>query len=117
MKDATKLLEDQQQEEKAGYKAEFQHLSNVGGQAREEEKKKTTDEDIDAYNDDFDEDIEEDLPEDNHLLESNENVQPNKNITESVGGVTVSQSLGVDPSVDSLALDDYDHVEPVERLS
>lgn len=27
--------------------------------------------------------------------------------------ITVSQSLGVDPSVDSLALDDYDHIEPV----
>jgi hypothetical protein len=27
----------------------------------------------------------------------------------------VSQSVGVDPSVDSLALDDYDHVEHVER--
>ena len=30
--------------------------------------------------------------------------------------ITVSQSLGVDPSVDSLALEDYDHIEPVERL-
>ena len=33
------------------------------------------------------------------------------------GGITVSQSLGVDPSVDSLALEDYDHVEAVERLN
>lgn len=38
-------------------------------------------------------------------------------MTESAGGITVSQSLGVDPSVDSLALEDYDHIEPVERLS
>jgi hypothetical protein len=30
-------------------------------------------------------------------------------------GIGVSQSVGVDPSVDSLALDDYDHVEHVER--
>ena len=36
-------------------------------------------------------------------------------MAESGGGITVSQSLGVDPSVDSLALDDYDHVEAVER--
>ena len=28
-------------------------------------------------------------------------------------GITVSQILGVDPSVDSLAIDDYDHVEMV----
>ena len=57
------------------------------------------------------------MPEDNNLLESNDNVNPHKNITESAGGITVSQSLGVDPSVDSLALEDYDHIEPVERLS
>ena len=35
------------------------------------------------------------------------------NFNEPVHAVTVSQSLGVDPSVDSLALDDYDHIEPV----
>ena len=29
-------------------------------------------------------------------------------------GITVSQSLGIDPSVDSLALDEYDHIEVVE---
>lgn len=34
-------------------------------------------------------------------------------INEPGHAVTVSQSLGVDPSVDSLALDDYDHIELV----
>jgi len=29
-------------------------------------------------------------------------------------GITVSQSLGIDPSVDSLALEDYDLIEKVE---
>jgi hypothetical protein len=29
-------------------------------------------------------------------------------------GVTVSQSLGIDRSVDSLAIDEYDHIEEVE---
>jgi hypothetical protein len=29
-------------------------------------------------------------------------------------GITVSQSLGIDPSVDDLALDEYDHIEVVE---
>ena len=57
------------------------------------------------------------MPEDNHLLDSNDNINAHKNITESAGGITVSQSLGVDPSVDSLALEDYDHIEPVERIS
>jgi len=31
-------------------------------------------------------------------------------------GITVSQSLGIDPSVDSLALEDYDHIEMVEQI-
>lgn len=34
-------------------------------------------------------------------------------VPEPFAGITVSQSLGVDPSVDSLAIDDYDHVEMV----
>ncbi len=37
--------------------------------------------------------------------------------TDSLGGLTGSASLGVDPSVDSLALEEYDHIEPVEKVS
>ena len=29
----------------------------------------------------------------------------------------ICQSLGIDPSVDSLALEDYDLIEPVERAN
>ena len=32
-------------------------------------------------------------------------------------GITVSQSLGIDPSVDSLRLEQYDHVEDVEIVN
>jgi hypothetical protein len=72
---------------------------------------------IDTYGDDFDEEIDEELPEENNLLDSNDNVNRMGNqAAQSIGGITVSQSLGVDPSVDSLALEDYDHVEPVERM-
>ena len=106
---ANKMVEEVQREEKSGYKAEIPTI-------KQEPKKNDI---IDTYGDDFDDDdIEEDLPEDNHLLDSNDNYQQqNQGIGESAGGITVSQSLGVDPSVDSLALDDYDHIEPVERLS
>ena len=31
-------------------------------------------------------------------------------------GITVSQSLGIDPSVDSLQLQEYDHVEEVDAV-
>lgn len=92
----------------------------------------------DNYQDDFDveEEIDEDIPDNNddtdNLLGSANNYgagaqnQSHLNptgqhrstfISESAGGITVSQSLGVDPSVDSLALEDYDHIEPVERVS
>ena len=116
------MLEEVSREEKSGYRAEIHslgHPTSQYSQPREENKKeavkKQQDDIIDTYGDDFDEEIEEDLPEDNHLLDSNDNMN-HKPITESLGGVTVSQSLGVDPSVDSLALEDYDHIEPVERL-
>ena len=107
---ANKMVEEVSREEKTGYKAEI-----TTKPTKKDEKKAEI---IDTYGDDFEEDIEEELPEDNHLLDSNDNYhQQNQGITESAGGITVSQSLGVDPSVDSLALDDYDHIEPVERLS
>ena len=33
------------------------------------------------------------------------------------GGYTASASLGVDQSVDSLAIEEYDQIEPVEKVS
>lgn len=67
------------------------------------------------YGDEFDE-IDEDLPQDDNELEnSGEGIRPSK-IGES-HGITVSQSLGIDPSVDSLALEDYDHIEAVDKVN
>lgn len=111
------MLEEQKREERSGYMftSQANQPDKSGKYSRDNSKK--DDDIIDTYGDDFEEEIDEELPEDNHLLDSNDNFNPHKNITESVGGITVSQSLGVDPSVDSLALEDYDHIEPVERLS
>jgi hypothetical protein len=67
----------------------------------------------DNYEDDFDEDIDEELPERDDLEDSGDKIGK---IGES-HGVTVSQSLGIDPSVDSLALEEYDHVEPIEKVN
>jgi len=64
-----------------------------------------------AQGNDEDEDIEEEIATDR------EKDNHNDNIVSSLGhqaGITVSQSLGIDPSVDSLALDEYDHIEVVE---
>lgn len=71
----------------------------------------------DNYDDDFDDDIEEDLPEQNDIVVDEDLNARSANVAGSGHGITVSQSLGVDPSVDSLALEDYDHVEPVERIA
>lgn len=78
--------------------------------------KKSADDDIDNYDEDFD-DIEEDLPEGHNedVYEQDGVGRSANNIGGSGQGITVSQSLGVDPSVDSLALEDYDYIEPVER--
>ena len=107
-------MEEAKTEEKEGFKAEILTSSQ-----KKRKAKKETSLDEDNYDfDDFEEEIEEDIPD--PVAESAENIgDPNKRsgIGESgEAGITVSQSLGVDPSVDSLALEDYDHIEPVEKV-
>ena len=64
--------------------------------------------------------MQEDEDEDNMIEEdivTERNDGHENKIESSLGhqaGITVSQSLGIDPSVDSLAIDEYDHVEIVE---
>jgi len=62
------------------------------------------------------EEIDEDLPVQDDLEASGDRLASVAKIGES-HGITVSQSLGIDPSVDSLALEDYDHIEPVELIN
>lgn len=69
---------------------------------------------FDDYDDDFeDDDIEELLPEDDNKGDEDDN----KIFTESGNAFTGSQSMGMDPSVNTLAMDEYDHVEEVVRIS
>lgn len=138
---ATSLLDELSREERSGYKAEIAGLkNNVDKIANEpspdrsdkapapgkddigtkvEPVKRTTSqlEDGDNYDgDDFEEEIDEDLPEDDLGLDiSGDRMQSMANKIEASHGITVSQSLGIDPSVDSLALEAYDLIEPVER--
>jgi hypothetical protein len=107
---ASNLLEELSREEKSGLNWNQQKPA-----PKKEVEKEISDKGSsyisDNYQDDFD-DIEEDLPVVDLPLDDDINV----GYGASGQGITVSQSLGVDPSVDSLALEDYDHVEPVERL-
>ena len=98
------MLEEQKKEEKQGY----QIPSYDRGKPAKNDL-------IDTYEDEFEEEIDEDIPEDQYNDDFGGG-SGQHGVTESAGGITVSQSLGVDPSVDSLALEDYDHIEPVERL-
>jgi hypothetical protein len=74
------------------------------------EKPKEVFEKDNTYEDDFgDDDIEESLP-DNDMDHDDDN-----NFGESGNAFTGSQSMGMDPSVNTLAMDEYDHVEEVVR--
>lgn len=61
---------------------------------------------FDDYDDDFEDDIAEDLPVED--FDANDH-RDNHEFGES--GVSASQSMGIDPSVNSLDIEEYDHVE------
>lgn len=63
----------------------------------------------DRDEDEIEEEIQTDRDEFNHVTKVAENSHSGNYGT----GITVSQSLGVDPSVDSLAIDEYDHIEVI----
>lgn len=125
MAKANNLLEEMQREEASGYnlKEDADSDKKSSPMSLQSAKKKTktptpenSDGIVDNYEDDFDE-IEEDLPQSDVEQEAADDAVKSGNVAGSGHGITASQSLGVDPSVDSLALEDYDHVEPVERLN
>jgi len=111
---AQDLLDDLNDEEQKGF--------SLGGEQQFQALEKPQKQEIeDEYDDDFDEEIQEDLPDpvENSteiVGKSGDTANGSRGLNSSGGGIGVSQSLGVDPSVDSLALDEYDHVEPVERV-
>ena len=82
----------------------------------EVQKQKTKDEIEDDYVDDFeDDDIMEDLPKEEESNDQFFKPDPHER-SKGPMGVSASQSLGVDPSIDSMKLDEYDYVEPVEKI-
>lgn len=83
-----------------------------------EEKKSPKTESV--YEDEF-EDIPEDLPMHDDMgglggdIDDREGLGGMPRMSDQVG-ITVSQSLGIDPSVDSLQLEEYDHIEEVGKV-
>jgi len=118
---ATSLLDELSREERSGFKADLSNLDKnpsdnsakqpVNKEISEKDDGKKAKSDDDNYEDEFEE-IDEDLPEQDPELELGGGLGIGQSM-----GITVSQSLGIDPSVDSLALEDYDHIEPVEKLN
>ena len=107
---AEKYLDDLDAEERDGFKVEVKR-PNARKQAPVAKKnKKNFSNKFGGNEHEEEDDIEEDI------VTEREKEHENK-IESSLGhqaGITVSQSLGIDPSVDSLALDEYDHIEVVE---
>lgn len=102
---AEQYLKDVQTEEREGFKigGQNKYQVNVYGipQANAEISDRNDDEDGGISEEIIEEECNTDRDQ-NHLM-----------VPEPFAAITVSQSLGVDPSVDSLAIDDYDHVEMV----
>ena len=115
---AEKYLDDFDNEQKEGFKVEVQRQKPGKQQQTSSGKKKSKfNKNVNHMGnvDDVDEIIEEEIhsDRDKDLLGANlmNNIEGSHGHT---AGITVSQSLGIDPSVDSLALDEYDHIEVVE---
>ena len=112
---AEKYLDELDQEEKDGFRLEVKGPQGKSKGGNQNNKKKVlfgnkfgnNKGGRDEYDDEIEEDIqtERDQEKDNKIIESSLGHQ---------AGITVSQSLGIDPSVDDLALDEYDHIEVVE---
>ncbi|CAI2378610.1 unnamed protein product [Moneuplotes crassus] len=89
-----------------GLKNKYSHNTEDRKESQRSNTKKNSE--PNEYNDSFeDDDIEENLP-----VEDIE--EPG--LDDGGNGFTASQSLGMDPSVNTLAMDEYDHVEEVFRL-
>lgn len=94
-------------------KDDLSYLNKKEEKPKASPQPKSSKKDDNEYDDDFDDDIiEEMLPEDNNLGDNDDD----KMFTESGNAFTGSQSMGMDPSVNTLAMDEYDHVEEVVRI-
>ncbi len=101
MQKAQKQLNDFEEEQNKGYNM---RVKGPGKQSKSH---------YEVFKEDVDgDDIEEDIQSE----ERNDNQNKLGADSESGRGfgITVSQSLGIDKSVDSLAIDEYDHIEEVE---
>lgn len=92
---ASKLLKEHDEEENKGFK--------LKGPARKPHH-------FDDADDDIEEEIHSDADNDRHRGSGGGESSSARGF-----GITVSQSLGIDKSVDSMAIDEYDHIENIEE--
>ena len=108
---AEKYLNEFDNEQKEGFRVEVKKPGSKQQTSSGKKKNKFNKHSHMGNIEDVD-DIEEDIPTDRDKDFLGHNLV--SNIERSGAGITVSQSLGIDPSVDSLALDEYDHIEVVD---
>ena len=106
-------MDEYENEERDGFKVEVKKpkqkpMPTSSGKKNRKAFQKFGHSDAVGGEDDIEEDIQTDREGDQRPDALIESSQGHK------AGITVSQSLGIDPSVDSLALDEYDHIEVVE---
>jgi FGFR1 oncogene partner len=110
---STAAVEKTEKSEKSK-KDELSYLNKPVEKPKPSPKAKNKKNDDNDYMDDFeDDDIEEMLPVED--IEDHDRDE-NKLFSESGNAFTGSQSMGMDPSVNTLAMDEYDHVEEVIRI-
>eukprot|EP01022_Parablepharisma_sp_SALTPOND_P000762 TRINITY_DN105011_c1_g1_i1.p1 TRINITY_DN105011_c1_g1~~TRINITY_DN105011_c1_g1_i1.p1 ORF type:complete len:366 (-),score=78.31 TRINITY_DN105011_c1_g1_i1:139-1236(-) len=88
----------------------------IAPQPKVEEKKLVEEPQYERDSNNYNREIEEDIVESDREENTIEEPPGKRAFTES-GGLTGSVSIGLDPSVDSLALEDYDYIEPIEKVS
>ncbi|TNV77728.1 hypothetical protein FGO68_gene6451 [Halteria grandinella] len=95
---AQKLLKDHEDEEHKGYNVRVQKRGHV----------------YTADDDDIQEEIQSEDQDPRGQNTANKNSGGGESSSARGFGITVSQSLGIDKSVDSMAIDEYDHIEDIE---
>lgn len=100
----------------SGFKAEIDNLDDINKHKKSTPSGSNYDEDFEEIDEDIQQDDDEmDAGVDGIDASGGSNRYAAPKIGES-HGITVSQSLGIDPSVDSLQLEEYDHIEDVENV-
>ena len=102
---------DFEEEQNKGFKVNVTSTQGKQGKGNQFDQYKNQNNQKNDYEEDIEEDIQSD--QDNNHLTAKQQATEQSDSARGFG-ITVSQSLGIDKSVDSVAIDEYDHIESIE---